>query len=136
MAKIDSILFKPEVGSIYEVKVIKMLDFGAVVEYMEAPGNEVLLHVSELAWERTENVSDVVNMGDIFDVKYFGLDKRTRKEKVSRKAILPKPEGYVERPPRDNNRGRDNRGRDNRGRDNRGRDNRRDDRKPREDKKD
>ena len=103
---------------------------------MEAPGNEVLLHVSELAWERTENVSDIVNMGDIFDVKYFGLDKRTRKEKVSRKAILPKPEGYVERPPRDNNRGRDNRGRDNRGRDNRGRDNRRDDRKPREDKKD
>ena len=135
LAKIDSLLFKPTVGSAYEVKVIKMLDFGAVVEYMEAPGNEVLLHVSELAWERTENVSDVVNMGDVFDVKYFGIDKRTRKEKVSRKAILPKPEGYVERPPRDNNRGRDNRGRDNRGRDNRGRDNRRDDRKPREDKK-
>ena len=132
MAKIDSLLFKPEVGSVYEVKVIKMLDFGAVVEYMEAPGNEVLLHVSELAWERTENVSDVVNMGDVFDVKYFGIDKRTRKEKVSRKAILPKPEGYVERErkPRDNNRGRDNRSRDNRGRDNR-----RDDRKPREDKK-
>ena len=89
-----------------------MLDFGAVVEYTEAPGNEVLLHVSELAWERTENVSDVVNMGDIFDVKYFGVDSRTRKEKVSRKAILPKPEGFVERPPRDrkyNNKGRDNR---------------------------
>ena len=134
MAKIDSILFKPEVGSVYEVKVIKMLDFGAVVEYMDAPGNEILLHVSELAWERTENVADVVNMGDVFDVKYFGLDKRTRKEKVSRKAILPKPEGFVERPPRDNNRsgGRDNRG----SRDNRGRDNRRDDRKPREDRKD
>ncbi|WP_299113376.1 polyribonucleotide nucleotidyltransferase [uncultured Winogradskyella sp.] len=137
MAKIDSLLFKPEVGSVYEVKVIKMLDFGAVVEYTEAPGNEVLLHVSELAWERTENVSDVVNMGDVFDVKYFGVDSRTRKEKVSRKAILPKPEGYVARPPRDNNRnGRDNnRGRDNRGRDNRNRDNRRDDKKPREDKK-
>ncbi|GAL68118.1 polyribonucleotide nucleotidyltransferase [Jejuia pallidilutea] len=136
MAKIDALMFKPEVGSVYEVKVIKMLDFGAVVEYTEAPGNEVLLHVSELAWERTENVSDVVNMGDVFDVKYFGIDPRTRKEKVSRKAILPKPEGFKERPPRDNNRGggRDNRGRDNRGRDNRNRDNRRDDRKPREDK--
>ncbi len=131
LAKIDSLLFKPEVGSVYEVKVIKMLDFGAVVEYMEAPGNEVLLHVSELAWERTENVTDVVNMGDVFDVKYFGIDSRTRKEKVSRKAILPKPEGYVARPPRDNNGGRDNRGRDNRGRDKR-----RDDRRPREDKKD
>ncbi|MDO5970780.1 polyribonucleotide nucleotidyltransferase [Flavivirga aquimarina] len=134
LAKIDSLMFKPEVGSVYEVKVIKMLDFGAVVEYMDAPGNEVLLHVSELAWERTENVSDVVNMGDVFDVKYFGIDSRTRKEKVSRKAILPKPEGYVARPPRESN-GRDNRGRDNRGRDNRGRDNRRDDRKPREEKK-
>lgn len=132
MAKIDSLLFKPQVGSVYEVKVIKMLDFGAVVEYMEAPGNEVLLHVSELAWERTENVSDVVNMGDVFDVKYFGIDSRTRKEKVSRKAILPKPEGYKPRPPRDNN---DRGGRDNRGRDNRGRDNRRDDRKPRQEKK-
>ncbi|MBT8375527.1 MAG: polyribonucleotide nucleotidyltransferase [Bacteroidia bacterium] len=136
LAKIDSIMFKPEVGKTYEVKVIKMLDFGAVVEYIEAPGNEVLLHVSELAWERTENVSDVVNMGDVFEVKYFGIDSRTRKEKVSRKALLEKPEGYVARPPRDNNRGRDNRGRDNRGRDNRGRDNRRDDRKPREDRSD
>jgi polyribonucleotide nucleotidyltransferase len=119
LAKIDSIMFKPEVGSVYEVKVIKMLDFGAVVEYMEAPGNEVLLHVSELAWERTENVSDVVNMGDVFDVKYFGVDARTRKDKVSRKALLPKPEGYVERPPRDrnsNNRGRDNRRNDRRSR--------------------
>ncbi len=122
LAKIDSITFKPTVGSVYEVKVIKMLDFGAVVEYMDAPGNEVLLHVSELAWERTENVSDVVNMGDVFDVKYFGQDPRTRKEKVSRKALLPKPEGYVERPPRSDNKGRDNRGRDNRSRDNRKRD--------------
>jgi len=91
-AKIDSITFKPTVGNTYEVKVIKMLDFGAVVEYTEAPGNEVLLHVSELAWERTENVSDVVNMGDVLEVKYFGIDSRTRKEKVSRKALLPRPE--------------------------------------------
>ena len=128
ITRIESMLFKPVVGSAYEVKVIKMLDFGAVVEYAEAPGNEVLLHVSELAWERTENVTDVVNMGDVFDVKYFGLDPRTRKEKVSRKALLPKPEGYVARPPRDDKRsgGRDNRSRDNRGRD---------DRKPREPRK-
>ena len=125
IAKIESMLFKPEKGSVYEVKVIKMLDFGAVVEYTEAPGNEVLLHVSELAWERTDNVTDVVNLGDVLDVKYFGIDPRTRKEKVSRKALLPKPEGYKERPPRDNNRGRDNRGRDNR----------RDDRRPRQDTK-
>jgi polyribonucleotide nucleotidyltransferase len=122
--KIQSITFTPEKGNVFEVKVIKMLDFGAVVEYMEAPGNEVLLHVSELAWERTDKVSDVVNMGDVFEVKYFGVDPRTRKEKVSRKALLPKPEGFVERPPRErrNDRGgRDRGGRDNR-RDNRRRD--------------
>jgi polyribonucleotide nucleotidyltransferase len=99
-----------------------------VVEYLNAPGAEVLLHVSELAWERTENVTDVVNMGDVFDVKYIGIDPKTRKEKVSRKALLPRPprdENYVPRErddrPRDNDRGgyRDN-NRDNRGRDNRG----------------
>ena len=135
LASIDSLMFKPEKGSVYEVKVIKVLDFGAVVEYTEAPGNEVLLHVSELAWERTENVTDVVNLGDVFDVKYFGVDPRTRKEKVSRKALIPKPEGWEDRPRNNSKGGRDNRGRDNRGRDNRNRDNRRDSRKPREDKK-
>ncbi|KGO88922.1 polyribonucleotide nucleotidyltransferase [Flavobacterium suncheonense] len=91
LAKIDSIIFKPQVGESYEVKVVKMLDFGAVVEYTKAPGNEVLLHVSELAWERTEKPSDVVNMGDVFMVKYLGIDPKTRKEKVSRKQLLPRP---------------------------------------------
>ena len=117
LAKIDSLLFKPEKGNTYKVKVIKMLDFGAVVEYLEAPGNEVLLHVSEIAWERTNNVSDVLKLGDELEVKYFGVDPRTRKEKVSRKALLEKPEGYVERParpPRSDNRGRDSRNRNNR----------------------
>ncbi|MGQ2982202.1 polyribonucleotide nucleotidyltransferase [Flavobacterium sp.] len=141
--KIDSIIFKPTVGETYSVKVIKMLDFGAVVEYLDAPGNEVLLHVSELDWARTENVSDVVNMGDVFDVKYIGIDPKTRKEKVSRKALMPRPprdENYVPRErddrPRDNDRGgyRDNRGG---GRDNRGRDDRNSrDRGPREERRD
>ncbi|KAB1157348.1 polyribonucleotide nucleotidyltransferase [Tenacibaculum aiptasiae] len=129
IARIEAMTFKPEKGSVYEVKVIKMLDFGAVVEYTEAPGNEVLLHVSELAWERTDNVSDVVKLGDILDVKYFGLDPRTRKEKVSRKALLPKPEGYVSKPR--NNDGK----KDYKDKDNRNRDNRRDDRKSRPQKK-
>lgn len=103
LAKIDSIVFKPQMGEVYDVQVIKLLDFGAVVEYLKAPGNEVLLHVSELDWKRTDNVSDVVKMGDVFQVKYFGIDPKTKKDKVSRKALLPKPEGYVERPPRENN---------------------------------
>lgn len=91
LAKIEAMIFKPEVGEAYEVKVIKMLDFGAVVEYTRAPGQEVLLHVSELAWERTEKPSDVVNLGDVFMIKYLGVDPKTRKEKVSRKQLLPRP---------------------------------------------
>lgn len=91
LARIEAMVFKPEVGEAYEVKVIKMLDFGAVVEYTKAPGNEVLLHVSELAWERTEKPSDVVNMGDVFMVKYLGIDPKTRKEKVSKKQLTPRP---------------------------------------------
>lgn len=113
LAKIDSIIFKPEMGEAYEVKVIKMLDFGAVVEYTKAPGNEVLLHVSELAWERTENVADIVKMGDVFMVKYLGIDPKTRKEKVSKKALLPRPPRDENRPPRedrkpDNNSNKEN----------------------------
>ena len=91
ITKIDSLLFKPVKDNTYKVKVIKILDFGAVVEYMDAPGNEVLLHVSEIAWERTENVSDVLKLNDIIDVKYFGFDPRTKKEKVSRKALITRP---------------------------------------------
>ncbi|MFM1878092.1 MAG: hypothetical protein RLZZ241_958 [Bacteroidota bacterium] len=120
LRKIDSIMFVPQEGSVYEVKVIKILEFGAVVEYTEAPGNETLLHVSEIDWKRTDKVEDVLQLGDVFDVKHLGLDPRTKKDRVSRKALLPKPEGYQERPPRkegdrngDRNRGRSNdRGRD------------------------
>ena len=119
--RIKAITFKPEVGNVYEVKVVKILDFGAVVEYAEAKGNEVLLHISELAWERTDNVTDIVNIGDVIEVKYFGIDPKTRKPKVSRKALLKKPEGFSPRPPREGGRG----GRDN----NRGK---RDDRRGRE----
>ncbi|WP_242155419.1 polyribonucleotide nucleotidyltransferase [Aestuariivivens sediminis] len=131
IATIDALMFKPEVGSIYEMKVTRILDFGAVLEYIEAPGNDVLIHISELAWERTNNVTDVINVGDTLDVKYLGFDPKTKREKVSRKALLPKPEGYQERPPRDHNKGH----RDNRGRNNRGRDNRRDDRRSGESRK-
>lgn len=136
LRKIESLTFKPVIGESYKVKVIKLMDFGAVVEYLDAPGNEILLHVSELAWERTENVTDLVNMGDEFEVKYMGIDPKTRKERVSKKALLP-------RPPRDENaprpERRDDRGprRDDRGRDNRGpRPERRDDRGPRPERKD
>ena len=90
LSKIDALTFKPEKNNIYSVKVIKILDFGAVVEYVDAPGNEILLHISEIAWERTKNVTDEINIGDVFDVKYFGFDPRTKKEKISRKALIEK----------------------------------------------
>ncbi|MBD3583306.1 polyribonucleotide nucleotidyltransferase [Flavobacterium selenitireducens] len=144
LRKIDSLTFKPVIGESYKVKVIKIMDFGAVVEYQDAPGNEILLHVSELAWERTENVTDLVNMGDEFDVKYMGIDPKTRKERVSKKALTPRPprDENAPRPERrdgDRPRGdRNDRGprRDDRGprRDDRPRDDRpREDRAPRED---
>ena len=88
--KIKNITFKPEAGKTYNVSVIKILDFGAVVEFV--PGNEVLLHISEISWERTNKVEDVLKIGDTLDVKYFGIDPKTRKPKVSRKALLDRPD--------------------------------------------
>ena len=88
--KINQITFEPKMGNTYNVKVIKILDFGAVVEFV--PGKEVLLHISELAWERVNSVNDVLKINDTLDVKYFGIDPKTRKQKVSRKALLPRPE--------------------------------------------
>ena len=87
--KIDNITFKPENGKEYDVKVIKILEFGAVVEFR--PGKEVLLHISEIAWERVENVEKHLNLGDIVRVKYMGIDPRTKKQKVSRKILLERP---------------------------------------------
>ena len=88
--KIEDITFKPEVGNTYNVKVIKILDFGAVVEFR--PGKEVLLHVSEIDWKRVEKVEDYLKIGDKIDVKYMGIDQRTKKQKVSRKVLIEKPE--------------------------------------------
>ena len=87
--RINEIIFNPEEGHDYEVTVAKLLDFGAVVEFF--PGKDVLLHISELAWERIEKVSDVLKVGDKLMVKYIGIDPKTRKQKVSRKALLPRP---------------------------------------------
>jgi len=87
--KIDDITFKPKAGETYNVKVVKILDFGAVVEFR--PGKEVLLHVSEIAWERVEKVEEYLKIGDLIDVKYVGFDPRTKKQKVSRRLLLERP---------------------------------------------
>ncbi|WP_158962373.1 polyribonucleotide nucleotidyltransferase [Myroides fluvii] len=89
LASISNTIFSPVEGDVYKVKVVKMLDFGAVVEFV--PGKETLLHVSEFDWKRIENPSDVLKIGDELEVKYMGIDPKTRKPKVSRKALMPRP---------------------------------------------
>jgi len=86
---IQNSTFEPVVGETYKVTVTKMLDFGAVIEFV--PGKDSLLHVSEFDWKRIENPSDVLKVGDVLDVKYMGIDPKTRKPKVSRKALMPRP---------------------------------------------
>ncbi|MDO4728695.1 MAG: polyribonucleotide nucleotidyltransferase [Bacteroidota bacterium] len=86
---IQTTVFAPVEGEIYKVKVVKILEFGAVVEFM--PGKETLLHVSELDWKRIENVAEVLQVDDEFEVKYLGIDPKTKKPKVSKKVLLPRP---------------------------------------------
>ena len=81
--------FEPVEGEIYKVRVARLVDFGAFVEFV--PGKDSLLHVSEIAWERVENPADVLKEGDIIEVKYLGIDPKTKKTRVSRKALLPRP---------------------------------------------
>ena len=107
LERIKAIVAQPEEGEIYKGKIKSITTFGAFVEIM--PGKEGLLHVSEISWERVNNVEDVLNTGDEIEVKLLEVNKATGKLKLSAKALLPKPEGYVERPPRSDNRNRGNR---------------------------
>ncbi|MBP9987395.1 MAG: polyribonucleotide nucleotidyltransferase [Bacteroidales bacterium] len=84
----------PEVGEVYHGKVTSVLEFGAFVEIL--PGKEGLLHISELDWAKTEKVEDIVNVGDEVDVKLLEVDAKTGKLRLSRRALIEKPEGYVE----------------------------------------
>ena len=84
----------PEVGQVYHGKVVSILEFGAFVEIL--PGKEGLLHISELDWGKTEKVEDILNVGDEVDVKLLEVDTKTNKLRLSRRALLEKPEGYVE----------------------------------------
>ncbi|MFZ5431307.1 MAG: polyribonucleotide nucleotidyltransferase [Bacteroidota bacterium] len=134
-ARVKAIVALPEVGEVYTGKVKSIVAFGAFVEIM--PGKEGLLHVSELDWRRVESASEILKENDMVEVKLIGVDEKTGKLKLSRRALLPKPEGYVEReqsrdsrPPRrdDDRRGGDFR-RDDHRRDDRRGDFRRDDRR-------
>jgi len=117
LATIKAITTIPEVGEVYTGKVISILEFGAFVEIL--PGKEGLLHVSELDWKKINKVEDVVQVGEYVTVKLLEIDERSGKMCLSRKALIEKPEGYIEpeRKPRPANNDRNNRGGYSRGND-------------------
>ncbi len=91
---IKGICAVPEVGQVYHGKVVSILEFGAFIEIM--PGKEGLLHVSEIAWTKTDKVEDVLAVGDEVDVKLLEYDPKAGKMRLSMRALTEKPEGYVE----------------------------------------
>jgi polyribonucleotide nucleotidyltransferase len=90
-AKIKGIVAVPEVGEIYDAKVKSIMPYGAFVEIL--PGKDGLLHISEYDWNRNETLVGLIKEGDMLQVKYVGDDPKTKKIKLSRKVLLPKPEG-------------------------------------------
>ena len=91
VAWIKGIVAMPEVGSVYESKVKSVMPYGAFVEFL--PGKQGLLHISEVSHKRLETMEGVLKEGDIVKVKLIGLDQKTGKFKLSRKVLMPKPEG-------------------------------------------
>jgi len=105
---VRAIVAVPEVGETYHGTVKNIMDFGAFVEFM--PGKDGLLHISEITWERLGSMEGVLKEGDKLDVKLIEIDKKTGKFRLSRKVLLPKPEGYVEPAPRERREGGGDRG--------------------------
>ncbi len=117
--RIEEITAEAEVGAVYKGAVTKILDFGALINIL--PGKDGLLHISQIAFERVEKVEDYLKEGQVVKVKVLETDEKGR-IKLSLKALLDKPEGYVEpeerpRRDRDDRFGRGDRGprRDDRG---------------------
>jgi polyribonucleotide nucleotidyltransferase len=99
---IRGIVAVPVVGEVYNGKVKSIMDYGAFVEFL--PGKEGLLHISEISWKRLPTMEGVLQEGEEVKVKLLDVDRKSGKFKLSRRALLPKPEGFVEseesRPPR------------------------------------
>jgi polyribonucleotide nucleotidyltransferase len=93
---IKGIVAVPVVGDVYEASVKSIMPFGAFVEFL--PGKQGLVHISEVSWKRLETLNGVLNEGDVIKVKLIGTDPKSGKFKLSRKALLPKPERQ-DRPP-------------------------------------
>lgn len=89
LRRIRAIVAVPEVGQVYDGKVKSIMPFGAFVEFM--PGKDGLLHISEIKWERLENMEGVLEVGEEIKVKLVEVDKKTGKFRLSRKVLIPKP---------------------------------------------
>jgi len=99
MNMIKAIVAIPEVGEVYTGKVRSVMPYGCFVEFL--PGKDGLLHISEIDWKRLETVEEAgIKEGDEIEVKLLDIDPKTGKFKLSRRVLLEKPEGYVERPAR------------------------------------
>jgi polyribonucleotide nucleotidyltransferase len=94
--RIKAIVAVPEVGTVYDGVVKSIMPFGAFVEFM--PGKDGLLHISEIKWERLENMEGVLEVGEEVKVKLIDVDKKTGKFRLSRKAIIPRPPRKEEAP--------------------------------------
>ena len=92
LARIRAIVEVPEIGKIYKGKVKSIVSFGAFIEIL--PNKDGLLHISEIEWRRIQNVEEVLKVGDVLEVKLIDIDSKTGNLKLSRKALLPKPENY------------------------------------------
>jgi polyribonucleotide nucleotidyltransferase len=90
VAWVNSIVAVPQVGDVYEGTVKGIKEFGAFIEFL--PGKQGLLHISEIMWKRLENMDNIFQEGDKVKVKLVGVDPKTGKFKLSRKALLPRPE--------------------------------------------
>ena len=99
VAKIRAIVAIPEVGEVYDAKVVSIMPYGCFVEFM--PGKEGLLHISEIAWKRLETVEETgIKEGDTIQVKLLEIDDKTGKFRLSHRVLEEKPEGWEERPAR------------------------------------
>ncbi len=99
LAAINAITFTPQVGDVYDAVVATIQPYGVFVDFKG--GKSGLLHISEFSYERVERVEDVFKEGDSLQVKLIGIDEKTGKLRLSRKALMEKPEGYVEPPKRE-----------------------------------
>ncbi len=102
---IKSIVAIPEIGETYEGVVKSIVPFGAFVEFM--PGKQGLLHISEVSWKRLETLDGVLKEGDKIKIQLVGTDPKTGKLRLSRKVLMPKPDGYVEPEKRERSEGGD-----------------------------